>query len=70
MKKYDIIWDFDGTLIPSEPYDSEQTLLLDILSNRSPKISSFFKLLIAKIVIFGDKKNGFVKYLKNRTYIF
>ena len=69
MKKYDIIWDFDGTLIPSEPYDSEQTLLLDILSNRSPKISSFFKLLIAKIVIFGDKKEWLRKIFK-KSYVY
>ncbi len=69
MKKYDIIWDFDGTLLPSEPYDSEQTLLLDTLSNRSPKISSFFKLLIAKVVIFGDKKEWLRKVFK-RSYVY
>ena len=69
MKKYDIIWDFDGTLLPSEPYDSEQTLLLDTLSNRSPTISSFFKLLIAKAVIFGDKKEWLRKTFK-KSYLY
>jgi FMN phosphatase YigB (HAD superfamily) len=28
MKPSMIIWDFDGTLIPNDPYDSEQTLML------------------------------------------
>ncbi len=28
MKIKTIIWDFDGTLLPLSPYDSEQTLTL------------------------------------------
>jgi hypothetical protein len=28
MKPSMIIWDFDGTLLPNEPHDSEQTQML------------------------------------------
>ena len=38
MKLYTIIWDFDGTILPSDPYDSEQTLLLYKVNGAGEKI--------------------------------
>ena len=43
MKPDTIIWDFDGTLLPSDPYDSEQTLLRYKLTAVEEKISIFKK---------------------------
>lgn len=65
MKPYTIIWDFDGTILPSDPYDSEQTLLLYKVKGSEEKIS-FFKQVAAKAVIYADMKEwlkgSFKKY--------
>jgi HAD superfamily phosphoserine phosphatase-like hydrolase len=50
MKKT-IIWDFDGTLLPLTPNDSEQTLLLSRLDQ-----FSFHERILAKIAIYADMK--------------
>jgi phosphoserine phosphatase len=55
MKLKTIIWDFDGTILPSSPYDSEQTLLLYKL-NKSRENISFFKKLVARAIIYADRK--------------
>lgn len=54
MKFKTIIWDFDGTILPSSPYDSEQTLLLYKLNNYRENIS-LFKKLVARIIIYADR---------------
>jgi phosphoserine phosphatase len=36
MQKFTIIWDFDGTILPNAPFDSEQSLLLYRMSQRPP----------------------------------
>ena len=36
MRKFTIIWDFDGTILPSTPFDSEQSLLMYRMSQRPP----------------------------------
>ena len=55
MKPDTIIWDFDGTILPSDPYDSEQTLLLYKLAAVEGKMS-FFRRMVAKVVIYADRK--------------
>ena len=55
MKKYAIIWDFDGTILPPEPYDSEQFLLLHKLQQSREEIS-FFIYAIARAIIYADMK--------------
>ncbi|UCH19487.1 MAG: haloacid dehalogenase-like hydrolase [Deltaproteobacteria bacterium] len=65
MKNYSIIWDFDGTILPCDPYDSEQTLLLYKLNAPQEK-TSIIKRIVAKAVIYADKKEwlagSFKKY--------
>ena len=36
MHKFSIIWDFDGTILPNAPFDSEQSLLRYRMSQRPP----------------------------------
>ena len=33
-----VIWDFDGTLVPNDPYDSEQSLMIHKLYHAGQKI--------------------------------
>jgi phosphoserine phosphatase len=65
MKPDTIIWDFDGTILPSDPYDSEQTLLLYKLNAPEEKIS-IFRRVVAKAAIYADRKewlkSSFKKY--------
>ena len=66
MKKPEtIIWDFDGTLLPSDPYDSEQTLLIYRLAAVEEKMS-IFKRMVARAAIYADRKEwlkaSFKKY--------
>jgi phosphoserine phosphatase len=65
MKLHTIIWDFDGTILPATPYDSEQTLLRHILKESGENVS-FFKRVIATAVIYADMKEwlgaSFKKY--------
>jgi len=65
MKHYTILWDFDGTILPTDPYDSEQSLLRHLLENAPGNISSL-KRIVAKIAILADRKEwigqAFKKY--------
>jgi phosphoserine phosphatase len=65
MKPDTIIWDFDGTILPSDPYDSEQTLLLYRLSAAEENIS-IFRRVVARAAIYTDRKEwlkaSFKKY--------
>jgi phosphoserine phosphatase len=67
MKPSTIIWDFDGTLLPNDPYDSEQTLMLYKLQEAGQKISLFIQAL-ARVMIYADQKEHFRKLFK-RFYI-
>jgi len=55
MKKYIIIWDFDGTILPSDPYDSEQETVICILNQMSKRIHPARR-LFAKAMIYADMK--------------
>ena len=50
MRKLTIIWDFDGTILPSTPFDSEQSLLLYRMNQRDKP--------------FGWLKKGYAKVME------
>ncbi len=62
---FTIIWDFDGTLLPSDPYDSEHTLLLSGVQAPGEKLSPP-KRIVANAIIFMDRRKwmgpAFKKY--------
>lgn len=64
MKKNTIVWDFDGTLIPNDPYDSEQTLMQCRLAEAGNRISTFTRTL-AGLMIYADQKEFFRKTFKH-----
>jgi len=67
MKPSMIIWDFDGTLLPNEPHDSEQTLMLYKL-RKTGKKTPFFIRALAMILLYADQKEHLRKVFK-RFYI-
>ncbi|MQY77499.1 MAG: hypothetical protein GH155_07735, partial [Spirochaeta sp.] len=66
MREYMIIWDFDGTILPINPYDSEQALLHYVITGKEYG-TSLFKRLIGRAVIYVDQRNWFSEYFK-RAY--
>ena len=62
-----IIWDFDGTLLPSDPYDSEQALMLYKLNETGEKTPLFIRAL-ALALLYADQKEHLRKVFK-RFYI-
>jgi len=66
MHEHTIIWDFDGTILPINPYDSEQTLLHYIITGRECGTSLFMR-LIGRLVIYTDQRGWFPEYFK-RAY--
>jgi phosphoserine phosphatase len=60
-----IVWDFDGTILPLDPYDSEQTLLRQCLFGPGNH-TGFLKRIFIQALIFGDRKQwlrqSFKKY--------
>ena len=63
MKTYTIIWDFDGTILPPAPYDSEQSLLMFRLAQLGQKISLIKRLLI-RAIIYADMRECLRKTFK------
>ena len=65
MKRFTIIWDFDGTILSSDPCDSEQTLMLYRV-NDSRETIPFSKKVVAKAAIYADRREwlrgSFKKY--------
>jgi len=62
-----IIWDFDGTLLPLAPYDSEQTLVLYKLNETVPR-PPYIVRAIARLLIGADRRQMLRKTFK-RFYI-
>lgn len=60
---YTIIWDFDGTLLPNTPYDSEQRLLL-ALCRPGPHRLRLFKRQAAKLAAYADRKEWLGRFFK------
>ncbi len=63
MQEHTIIWDFDGTILPINPYDSEQTLLHYLITGRECG-TSLFKRLIGRVVIYADQRGWSPEYFK------
>lgn len=63
VSKHTIIWDFDGTILPLEPYDSEQALLMHLLDRPEEKMP-FFNLLFTRFVVYADRKEWFRRAFK------
>ncbi len=57
-KPVTITWDFDGTLVPNDPYDSEQTLMRYKLAEAGNRISTFIR-AVARLMIYADQKEFF-----------
>lgn len=55
MAPFTIIWDFDGTLLPSDPFDSEHTLLLENMNAVQERLP-LVKRSVGKSIIFLDRK--------------
>ena len=58
-----ILFDFDGTLLPCSPYDSEQALLSSLVQTEKKRFR-WFERLEARLAIFVDRKElsaGFFK---------
>ena len=67
MEKFNIIWDFDGTILPIAPLDSEQSLLLYRI-NQPGKPFGWFKKAYARAVIYADRREWLRKGFK-KSYI-
>jgi len=67
MKTDTIIWDFDGTLLPLAPYDSEQTLMLYKLDETVPR-PPYIVRAIARLLIGADRRQMLRQTFK-RFYI-
>lgn len=67
MKQYTIIWDFDGTLLPLCPYDSEQSLLMHKIDQLRQK-NLLLKQIVARAIIYADKKEWLGRFFK-RYYL-
>jgi HAD superfamily phosphoserine phosphatase-like hydrolase len=68
MKRYTIIWDFDGTILQPKPYDSEQFLLLYKL-HQSRESIPFYMQALARAIIYADMKERFRRTFK-KLYLF
>jgi phosphoserine phosphatase len=67
MRRFAIIWDFDGTILPSTPFDSEQSLLRYRM-NQPDKPFGWFKKGYTKAIIYADQRERLRKTFK-RLYI-
>jgi len=67
MRTNTIIWDFDGTLLPLAPYDSEQTLVLYKLNETVPR-PPYMVRAVAGLLIGADRRQMLRKTFK-RFYI-
>ena len=63
MKPDTIIWDFDGTLLPLAPYDSEQTLMMYRLNEYAAR-PIFFVRYITRCLIWADRRQMMRKTFK------
>jgi len=63
MKTFTIIWDFDGTLLPNDPYDSEQSLLMYKLYETEEKVPLLLHAL-TRLLIYADNRERLRKTFK------
>ena len=67
MKKFTIIWDFDGTILPSTPFDSEQSLLMHRMHQKDKPFGQFKK-GYTKAIIYADQREWLRRSFK-KSYI-
>jgi phosphoserine phosphatase len=67
MEKPAIIWDFDGTILPLAPFDSEQSLLLHRM-NHPEEPFGLLKKAYVKAIIYADRRERLRKTFK-KSYI-
>ena len=67
MKTFTIIWDFDGTILPLAPFDSEQSLLRYRMNQREEPFGLLEK-VYAKAIIYADRREWLRKTFK-KSYI-
>ena len=67
MKLHTIIWDFDGTLLPNDPYDSEQSLMMHKLERAGQNVPFLINAL-ARSLLYADQKEHF-RTLFKKFYI-
>ena len=67
MKKITIVWDFDGTILPHKPCDSEQSLLIHAM-HRKQKPFGWLKKVYAKGIIYADQRERLRRTFKT-SYI-
>lgn len=63
-----IIWDFDGTLLPLDPYDSEQSLLR-FQMGQAPGAFPLHRTLAARAIIYADRKEWLPGIRFKRPYV-
>lgn len=54
MKKFAIVWDFDGTILPIDPFDSEQYLLTQRMTQPGQPFG-WFKNRYSRAIIYADQ---------------
>ncbi len=67
MQNYTIIWDFDGTILPLDPFDSEQSLLI-LRMNQTEKPFGWLKKRYARAIIYADRREWLRNSFK-KSYI-
>ena len=67
MEKHIIIWDFDGTILPNMPFDSEQSLLR-FRMNQTAQPFGWLKKVCTQAIIYADQRERFRKTFK-RAYV-
>ncbi len=55
MKKLTIVWDFDGTILPLDPFDSEQSLLIQRM-NQKQNPFGWLKKGYTRAIIYADRR--------------
>jgi phosphoserine phosphatase len=58
-----LVWDFDGTILPLAPFDSEQSLLLHRM-NQPQQPFGLLKKAYVKAIIYADRRERFRKTFK------
>ena len=71
VRRFTIVWDFDGTILPLDPYDSEQSVLMHVM-NQAQKPFGWLKKRYTKAIIYADRherlrrtfKTSYIRLLK------
>jgi phosphoserine phosphatase len=67
MGKFTIIWDFDGTILPLAPFDSEQSLLQYRMNQRAAPFD-WLKKAYVKAIVYADRRERLRRVFK-KSYI-